>query len=201
MRKVVSLGLCALIFLTFTGIVVAGSVDDCDILKKKNVVPPAEYVPGLYGLCVAWYNASENGDENAILRIEARYAAKSGGDSIPGSGGSNPDVDPPFECLCWAELTESTLCDLGTPVVNTLVSVGEPGSEFEDVYEGVVIFINSDGLPDTFGVPADLSECAHHINNEGIFESNLSTTQGVDCGFEIGVISTFNSSGSCPVGG
>ena len=201
MRRVISLGLCALFLLTFAGSAVADNVDECNTLKKKNIEPPEVYVPSLYGLCVAWHNASANADETALIRITEKYAEKSDGGSIPGSGGTNPDPDPPFECLCWTGLNEQYVCDLGEPILNTLMPIGEPETEFEDVFEGIVIFINSDGDFEQFGVPAELNECAHLINGAGSVEPNLTPVQGIDCGFEIGVIATFKSSGLCPVGG
>ena len=47
MRKLVSLGLFALMISIFSNTAFAGSVGDCDILKDKSL---GDYVPGLYGI-------------------------------------------------------------------------------------------------------------------------------------------------------
>jgi len=89
MRKLISLGLFALMFSIFSSQVFAGNVDECKNLKDKTHV---DYAPTLYGLCVAWHNA----DENAKDRIAENYRRKSGGDEVPGSS---------QDCPCWAGIS------------------------------------------------------------------------------------------------
>ena len=85
MRKVISLGLCALMFSLVSGQVFAGNVDECE--KLANNI----YSKGLYGLCIAYHNA---GNDNARERILANYEKKAGPNDppMPGAG---------VACPCW----------------------------------------------------------------------------------------------------
>jgi hypothetical protein len=196
MRKLFIFGLMAASLFLFSSQALAGNVEACEVLKDKNA---DGYVPGLYGLCVAYHNASVNGDQTAIDRISGKFFERCGCDTIPGTG--DPGPDPTFACPCWSELTLDYVCDLGAPLVSTLELVDPADPDLADVYEGIVIFMNTDSLFENFGVAPDLSECAHLINNVGPSETNLTPAEGVDCGFEIGEIANLNTSEYCQAGG
>ena len=100
MRKIISLGLFALMLSIFSSQVFAGDVGACDELTDPDSDPDI-YAPGLYGLCVAWHNANENGR----AAIEKNYS-KRGGGTIPGSG---------FSCPCWKEVSFENVCSLRIP--------------------------------------------------------------------------------------
>ncbi|MBT8048907.1 MAG: hypothetical protein HKN57_00080 [Xanthomonadales bacterium] len=108
MRKVISLGLMALIFSLFSTHASAGNVEECEKLAS------GEFTKGLYGLCIAYHNA---GNENARNRIRDNYDKKAG----PG--------DPPLvvdaECPCWdaGHLADASLN--GTPSACLLTSEGD----------------------------------------------------------------------------
>ncbi len=94
MRNIVSAFVCVLILCLISGPVYAGADAVCEPLKgDKNS-------KGLYGLCVAYYNA---GNDNARARIRENYIRKSGGDDVPGLK-PEPDPNPEAECPCWGEV-------------------------------------------------------------------------------------------------
>jgi hypothetical protein len=88
MRRIISLGLFALMVSFFSSTVFAGNVEDCEFLKGDD------YTKGLYGLCIAYYNA---GNDNARERIAANFNKKAG----PGEP-TLPLTDE-VPCLCWDE--------------------------------------------------------------------------------------------------
>lgn len=95
MRKIVLLGLLALSLGFTSPAVLAGNQDElCGFLKDKG---GEFYVPGLYGLCTAFQNES---DELAKLDIlDAFYAKAPEGLDMPGY---TPDtVLEPVTCPCW----------------------------------------------------------------------------------------------------
>lgn len=196
MRKLVSLGLLALLFSMVSGPVFGGNVGACDFLKDKEA---DDYVPGLYGICVAWHNASANGDERALASLEERYARKSGGDPVPGSG---PDVgqgdDLWFECPCFKALDREYICNLGAPVFHNLELYDPDNAELADVYRGIALFYGSSGGPtENFGIAPDLSECSHTMSGILISRETLNTSDGYICGFEIGVVAGLTEAEFC----
>ena len=80
MRKIISLGLFALMLSIFSGQALAGDKAACDALRDPD---SAIYAPRLFGLCVAWHNADVNGQ----AAIAANYSKRSGGDMVPGDYG------------------------------------------------------------------------------------------------------------------
>jgi hypothetical protein len=183
MRKLVSLGLFALMFSIFSGHVFAGNVDLCEPLKDKTV---DGYIPGLYGLCTAWHNA----DDAAKDRIAERFAAKGGG-IIPGS-----DV---FDCVCWDVLSYDQVCKIANSPTAVAVS-GKNAITFLDFPESIVT-----------GFGADESSCQLFVFDTSLGEEvdpslalNFPTEldiegEDVDCMSEVLVISTFrNNEELCP---
>ncbi len=76
MRKVISLGLLALTFSLFSGQLLAGKIEACELIKKD----PA--YKGLYGLCNAYWNANENARAQILANFEEK--AGPGGPGMPG---------------------------------------------------------------------------------------------------------------------
>lgn len=108
MRQLVSLGLFALILSMFSSQALAASAEACDQVKKAK--------KGLYGLCVAWYNADEKGQ--AI--IAAKFDARS---DIPLSKIVDSQSEPPeqdFYCPCWAEISIDDILPLCKPTFSQL---------------------------------------------------------------------------------
>jgi len=75
MRKLITLGVWALLLTMMNSPVVAGNVDECEVLLDAS--------PGLYGLCIAYHNA---GNSNAMDKILANYNKKRGPDDPPMPG-------------------------------------------------------------------------------------------------------------------
>ena len=100
MRKVISLGLFALMLSIFSSQVFAGKIADCEDIKKD----PA--YKGLYGLCNAYWNED---DEDARAQILANFVKKAGTSlDEPGMPGWKPVVpdlpdlpDQEVTCPCW----------------------------------------------------------------------------------------------------
>ena len=97
MRNLVSLGLFALTLSMFSSQVLASNVDACDEVKKAK--------KGLYGLCVAWHNADEEGKNE----IADRYRDRSGGDEVPGSTTA-------FSCPCWSGVELGSIGNVTPPM-------------------------------------------------------------------------------------
>jgi hypothetical protein len=186
MRKLISLGLLALLLGFLSNAAFAGNVDECEFLKDKS---QPGYVPGLYGLCVAWYNASANGDQQAIDEIAAKYFEKSGGDTLPISGDPVGGDEPVFTCLCWTDLTVTHLCALGAVSKDFTT----PHSTEPDTYSGTVLFQS-----EYFGT--DYSSCARIFPADGVTIALPINNEidGLVCGFELGIIKSYQLEGGCP---
>jgi hypothetical protein len=153
MRKIISLGLLALMLSIFSSQVFAGNGDECKNLKDKTHV---DYAPTLHGLCVAWYKA----DENAKDRIADNYRRRSGGDDVYGSASG-------MTCPCWAGVvledvdmyTSADICFLDTP-------------------NGDQIFFSDSQIYIIDGI-----NCAHmaaYVDDSVTQVTRLSTRQGLD---------------------
>ena len=115
MRKIISLGLFALMLSIFSGQVLAGNADEfCGPLKNKGA---DDYMPGLYGLCVAWHNA----DEKAKVKIGDKFYARAGFE-VPRPIIKEPEPDSDFSCPCWDTFTFKEVCELGKPTAALSVS-------------------------------------------------------------------------------
>lgn len=90
MRKTIALGLLALSLSFFAGVVLAGNAEICDSLQKKNIVEPDVYIPGLYGLCTAYWSTDDEGDKAQILSNFERKAGEDG-----------PTMPGLLTCPCW----------------------------------------------------------------------------------------------------
>jgi len=114
MRKIVSLGLFALILSIFSSQVFAGKVLYCE--KEKDELKSQ----GLYGLCNAYWNADNENVRNQIL---ANFVKKAGTSlDEPGMPGLEPVVpdlpDQEVTCPCWDfdTLVQVVACS-GLPLV------------------------------------------------------------------------------------
>lgn len=179
MRKVISLGLLALMFSLLSGQVFAGNIEECNYLKDKN---HPDYAPGLYGLCVAWHNA----DENAADALADKFFDRAGF-AVPGSEVvPDPNNEPDFYCPCWTEISFSDICSLGN---TTLAFIA--GSM------GVVTYINEgQGIDEFFST--DSSNCNYRgqFNVGDVTLLNLGDS-GLDCRAEIETIASLFISGGC----
>ena len=97
MRKIISLGLFALMLSIFSSQVFAGKVSYCE--KEKDELKSQ----GLYGLCNAYWNADNENVRNQIL---ANFVKKAGTSlKEPGMPGLEPVVpdlpDQEVTCPCW----------------------------------------------------------------------------------------------------
>ena len=196
MRNLVWLGLFALMTSIPSNSAFAGSIGDCDFLKDKSL---EDYVPGLYGICVAWHNASANGNENALAALEAKWFRTGGEGPIPGSEpDATPDGDPQwFECPCIAQLDRDYVCNLGTPIADTLEPFAPEDPNFFGVYQGFIVFLQDGSVMENFGMPEDLSECSHTINGLLISLHELNFVNGAICGYELGILAGKTESGLC----
>jgi hypothetical protein len=90
MRKIISLGLFALILSIFSSQVFAGKVSFCE--DKKDELKSY----GLYGLCNAYWNADDENDKGQIL---ANFVKKAGTSlDAPGMPGLTT-----ADCPCWED--------------------------------------------------------------------------------------------------
>ena len=100
MRKIVSLGLFALILSIFSSQVIAEKFDECEKIKND----PA--YKGLYGLCNAYWNVDDPVTKAEILaNFEKKAGTDNGGPEMPGWVPVVPDVpdvpEPGLTCPCW----------------------------------------------------------------------------------------------------
>ena len=99
MRKVISLGVLALLLSVLASPVSAGSKETCKDLKGAS--------KGLYGLCVAYQNAADGISKERIMGNFNRRALD--GEVMPPNDSKKPDI---VECPCWSneDLVRAT-CD------------------------------------------------------------------------------------------
>jgi hypothetical protein len=177
MRKSLIFSLMAASLFIFCSPAFAGQVEVCEPLKVKD----DDYVPGLYGLCIAWHNA----DDEAREIIAANYRKKSGGLEVPGSNS--------FSCLCWNDVSFDDAC-----VIANDADLVVPGSN-------AVTFLDADFMIATnFG--ADFQACALQVvdlGNGNVFVLNrnesVSGPEAETCMAELAVIATLKDSSACAV--
>ena len=176
MRNLVSLGLCALMFLLFSGQVFASNASACEEVNKDKA---------LYGLCVAYHNASEQNK----AKLAAKYAERSGGSTVPGFIDQNTPSEPDFYCPCWAAVSFTDVCSLGEPS-SALVFPDFGAVTYE---EGLDEWFSADNFTD------DVYGCIYEgqFSASPIEEPFLTTGEGLDCMAEIAVIASMYNGGSC----
>ena len=107
MRKIISLGLFALMLSIFSNQVFAGKNAVCEDNGKKDELKSL----GLYGLCNAYWNADNAGNENAKAKILANFE-KNAGTAIGGPGMPGLEslaFEQDFFCPCWDTLAEADI--------------------------------------------------------------------------------------------
>jgi len=176
MRYSVSLGLCALMFLLFSGQVFASNASACDEVKQNK---------GLHGLCVAWHNANEKNKD----KFAAKYSERSGGSRVPGSFDQNTPTGPDFYCPCWTNVSFSDVCSLGEPSSATV----RPEFGAVTYEDGLDEWFSADNFID--GVYGCIYE--GQFSASPIEEPYLTTEEGLDCMAEIAVIASMYNGGSC----
>ena len=151
MRKIVTLGLLALLFGFLSNVGLASNSDACDVLKDPEHV---NYAPTMYGLCVAWHNANEDNKDKLFDKFQERA-----GFPVPGSAG----------CPCWGATELQTTCSLDyhggtyniagnfgvaqfTDALVTFNQIPSLGCTYVDNYD------NGDGITDTKFSPTTPSE-------------------------------------------
>jgi hypothetical protein len=167
MRKLVSLGLLALIFSMISSHSFASNVEACNPLKKAQ--------KGLHGLCVAWHNA----DDKQKLKIEAKFADRATYSLLDFLF---PDSESDFVCPCWdTAVSAAFICSLGEP----------PMAFFASDYFNLLIF-NDGEFDEMFS--ADVSGCGYD-GSQADFTAlktpdELSPEEARDCIDEARIIST-----------
>ena len=174
MRKIISLGLFALMLSIFSSQVFAGNHDACDELTDPD---SDTWAPRLYGLCVAWHNA----DEKGRAAIEKNYS-KRGGGTIPGSSA--------FRCPCWGSLADEQVGTIVIDDVLTYLPVFMCNVKSTNQYD-LIIFNSPDGYQwFSAGFSKDEFGCGYRFGGTGIDPSVsdsqfLSETDVQNCRDEI----------------
>lgn len=127
MRKLTSLCVLTLLLSLLTGPAFAGKNEQCEILKDPG------YTKGLYGLCNAYWNASEKGKEKVLENYQENM-----NEGDPGMPGLEPEE---LTCPCLDALAALNDYDWG-------MSLG--CSSFEGIDTG--IFFNAAGIPTNPGM-------------------------------------------------
>jgi hypothetical protein len=151
MRKVISLGLCALMFFLFSGQVLAGKNQDCEDQKDELKAL------GLYGLCNAYWNA---GNENARSQILTNFEDKAGpgGPGMPGLEPDVPDVPEVVVCPCtdgfdttnWGMVIACTTDGTGDMGMFVNPDLGNFTTRFMTIVESDVYACSISQSPNTF---------------------------------------------------
>jgi len=180
----------------------AVDTSECDQFKKGE----DNYQPGLYGLCVAYQNADEDGKED----IFDNWNKKVGDDGLPKLPGYPypPDdaelacpEDQDFCCPCWSDLQLVDICPMGVP---TTVNLAE---------NATVEFFNFDTMYiDTFYLVEETEPAScTYVNQEIYFDAtglvfypsefvdipDLNSVESAYCRAEIEAIAAMYMSALC----
>jgi len=160
MRKLVSLGLFALIFSLFSSQVLASNAEVCDELKGS--------AKGLHGLCVAWHNADDKNRD----KIAARFEDRAGYPLSEIVGGA-------FSCPCWAGVV---LADIENVTAPQMCILNFPGSGDD------LVFFGDETLQQDFatngvdcGYIADYIAADGSLVEESVFRVGLDSAAGQQC--------------------
>jgi hypothetical protein len=172
MRKIIRLGLFALILSIFSSQVLASNVAACDEVKKSK---------GLHGLCVAWHNANDKNKD----KFADKYFERSGGLSVPGSDS--------FECVCWSDLKYSQVCD----IANSPTAVAKPGVNAITFFDFPIQTVTGFGA-DTESCISIIFNTSNGTFDREISEDSFNPDfDASTCVAEVQVISTFQEPGVC----
>jgi hypothetical protein len=172
MRKVITSSVLFVLLSMFSGVAFAGKVAVCEEIKHD----PA--YKGLYGLCNAYWNAT---NEKARSRILENFYKKAGPEG-PGMPGLDEPETTPVVCPCWAEGQIDigvTPDPFGCQVIDTFAFasydggsiqyiLGDQGPESCGFANGMIDPPEFTFLPDPFtGAPAPTAEemavCANEL--------------------------------------
>jgi hypothetical protein len=141
MRKIISLGLFALMLSIFSSQVFAGKVAVCE--HQKDQLKSL----GLYGLCNAYWNADEDKSQEGILNNYNMRALELGGPPMPGLS----------ECPCWSadELLDAA-CNMDLGLYSIVNSIANFASlDGQNVQFAAFALNNTCGYLNLHSVPAD----------------------------------------------
>jgi len=177
MHKFTTPGLLTLSLFFLSSSAMAGNAGDCAELKDPE---HNHYNPTLFGLCVAWHNADENGRDVIAQKWDKRADFPLPGSEITGARSAEQD----FYCPCWADVTFDDICAWGEPI-----SLGvEEGQYGYVAFSNGVIF---EGLMSNTGD----SSCSHIIQQYGtgflevyVPLNDLSDDESLDCQAELEAI-------------
>ncbi len=179
MRKIISLGLFALMLSIFSGQIFAGNAEICDPLKLDPNTKK------LYGLCVAYQNANEN----AKIAFADAFFERAGFD-VPGSG---------FSCPCWYtfgfdDVNYAVLADDTEVELNPLDCLAEAEFDavtFSDVIEAGIVLQGFSA-----GTTAGTTGCGYFLFEPGeppfFRQQPLSTDLVTLCRAEVQVMAEIN---------
>lgn len=187
MRKIITYSVFVMLFSMFSGPVLAGQYQECDIFKGMK---------RLYGLCNAYQNAYYAGDEDAMTDIWANWN-KWATSTTPGLPNAPVVVEEPvivgapdafyLECPCWAGITDEQICAMGNPDFYPYASGG--GLLFlED-------FISEPMTANIFYASGEQCEYTLSVMGEApvtITMSGIGASMGAQCMAEVEVIAALD---------
>jgi hypothetical protein len=109
MRNIITYSVFVMLFSMFSGSVFAGQYQECEPFKGMK---------RLYGLCNAYQNAFNAGDEESMADILANWDKWATDDTpvLPNSPvGTKQPAAFYLECPCWAGMTDEQICSMGFP--------------------------------------------------------------------------------------
>jgi hypothetical protein len=111
MRKLISLGVLTILLSMLVSPAIAGSVEDCVVLKEDGITK------ALHGLCIAYWGADNGRSQERIL---ANYRKKMrtvdpGNRNVTGDP-DMPGLEDAVECPCWNADKLAEASEKGTPL-------------------------------------------------------------------------------------
>ena len=180
MRKLVSLGLLALIFSIFSSQVSASNAGVCDDLKGS--------AKGLHGLCVAWHNADEKNKDKIAAKFDARSDVPL--EEIINRQG-NPESNPDFVCPCFTDISFNDICLLGSPTMSFIYGFINV-VEWQDADLGLDEFFSADSRG--CGYEGSLASYASLLAPYDFSDPEFEVPQ---CIAEVEMIAAMFNGGSC----
>jgi hypothetical protein len=180
MRKLVSLGLFALMISIYSSQVLASNATACDDAKDELT----KAGKGLYGLCIAWDNAKGKNKGKIAAKFEDR-ADQPITDFVGGPSTRNPAPD--FFCPCWTDISFNDVCSLGSPSLTILAG-----------YINAVEFLDS-AIPQDEFFTADPRGCGYEggLAPYASLEKPEGADWDLDCIAEIEQIAAMYDGGAC----
>jgi hypothetical protein len=209
MRKLVLMGFSALFLSILSFSVFAGDKSICDegVLfeeTENEVVYDKKLLQqlGVYGLCVAYQNASEEDKPGLAAKFEDRADFP-----VPGSEVAT-DLQAVFTCPCWSDISYVDVCELGSPFNSdfgdTTVWFFADFDEFTSGEERIYSFNSVNSTPKFCAFSIEKLKY-DEINDQWVtdyFErmtgvGDLSDSESETCNAEVKVIATMFEEGLC----